>query len=185
MFNFIKKQKTVLVMIVVAILGWAGFTVTKEQVTPVVDKALSVTEDATIAVQEIKQKKQAEQLSQEQTDNTPEAKQDFNRASAITPERRAHILYGDATGGGHLYGTGAPCKSEFPKTWSEDTIIKEVEVIAANDNLNWEQQRNGYYVTEQNVGTVKLRVVKGRDNEKVITAYPTNTGRNPCPANDR
>jgi len=178
-------------MMIVAILGWAGLTVTKEQVTPVVDKALSVTEDASVAVKEIKDKKQAkaaEAQAKERMQNpedTTNVKRDFNQASSISPERRTHILYGDATGGGHMHGVGKPCKSEFPKTWSEDTIIKEVEVIAANDNLNWEQQRNGYYVTEQNVGTVKIRVVKGRNNEKVITAYPTNTGRNYCPANDR
>jgi len=177
-----------LVAIIIALLGWAGFTVTQEQVTPVVDKALSITEDASIAVKEIqdnKKAKQAEETSITSEETTPQAKDDFNRASAITPERRTHILYGDATGGGHLHGTGAPCKSEFPKTWSEDTIIKEVEVIAANDNLNWEQQRNGYYVTEQNVGTLRVRVVKGPQNKRVITAYPTNVPRNPCPANDR
>ncbi len=171
-------------ILIVAILGWAGFTVTQEQVTPYVDKALSVSEDASIAIKEIQDNKKIEQKNADQYKN-PNIKQDFNRASAITPERRTHILYGDATGGGHLYGTNTPCKSEFPKHWGEDTIIKEVELIAANDNLNWEQQRNGYYVTEQNVGTVKVRVVKGRENKQVITAYPTNTKRNPCPANDR
>jgi hypothetical protein len=62
--------------------------------------------------------------------------------------------------------------------------LKEVELIAANDNLNWQQQRNGYYVTEQKVGTVNVRVVKAQNGEDVITAYPTNVPRNPCPAND-
>ena len=175
-------------MAIVAILGWAGLNVTQQQVSPYVDKALSVTEDATTAVKEIKQKKEQEETpapnNQDQQEK-PTAKDAFNRASSISPQRRTHILYGDATGGGHLYGTGAPCKSEFPKHWDEDTIIKEVELIAANDNLNWEQQRNGYYVTEQKVGTLKVRVVKGPENKRVITAYPTNTVRNPCPANDR
>ena len=62
--------------------------------------------------------------------------------------------------------------------------MKEVELIAANDNLNWEQQRNGYYVTEQRVGSINVRVVKARNAEDVITAYPINVQRNPCPAND-
>ena len=174
-------------MIIVAMLGWAGLSVTKEQVTPVVDKGISISEDAAIAIKEERQKRQNKNEREAPIEgaSSTKVKQDFNRASAITPERRTHILYGDATGGGHLFGTGTPCKSEFPKHWNEDTIIKEVEVIAANDNLNWEQQRNGYYVTEQNVGIVKIRVVKGPQNERVITAYPTNTGRNPCPANDR
>lgn len=188
MFAFIKKQKAILVAIIVALLGWAGFTVTKEQVTPVVDKSIEITEDATAAVKEMREKRLQDTDNDDtnlKSDPPDQITENFNRASAITPERRTHILYGDATGGGHLYGTGAPCKSEFPKHWSEDTIIEEVEIIAANDNLNWRQQRNGYYVAEQDVGTVRVRVVKGRNNEKVITAYPTNVPRNPCPANDR
>ncbi len=173
-------------IIIVALLGWAGYNVTQEQVTPYVDKALTVSEDATIAIKEIRdnEKLEQEQKQSKQTQNI-DLKQNFNNVSIISPERRTHILFGDATGGGHLYGTGVPCKSEFPKHWGEETIIKEVELIATNDNLNWEQQRNGYYVTEQDVGTVRVRVVKGRENKQVITAYPTNVSRNPCPANDR
>lgn len=148
-------------MVLVALLGWAGFQVSEQNVTEVVD-ILVVDEQP----QEIK------------------ATQDFTKASMITSERRIHILYGDATGGGHKFGTGSPCKSEFPERWDDDTIIKEIELIAANDNLNWKQQRNGYYVSEQKVGAVKIRVVKGRKNKQVITAYPTNTERNPCPTND-
>lgn len=153
-------------MALVAILGWAGFQVSEGQVSQVVD----------LVVQE----KPAE-------DNAPAAeetsiKERFNDAALISEQRRVHILYGDATGGGHKFGLGKPCKSEFPKHWDDKTIIKEVELIAANDNLNWEQQRNGYHVTEQKIGTVNVRVVKDRENESVITAYPLNTGRNPCPA---
>lgn len=149
-------------MVIVAALGYAGFTVSEGQVSGVVDMVIA--EEA--PTQEI---------------TAPSVQQDFNKASVISDSRRTHILYGDATGGGHLYGVGKPCKSEFPKHWDEETIIKEVELIAANDNLNWQQQRNGYHVAEQKVGTVKLRVVKDRENEGVITAYPTNTTRNPCP----
>ena len=161
MREILKRKKALLVMGIVAILGWAGFSVTEQDVTQVVDLVLT-----------------------EEVQAQPSVKETFNEVSLIPPERRVHILYGDATGGGHKFGAGKPCKSEFPKHWDEKTIIKEVELIAANDNLNWEQQRNGYYVTEQKVGTVKLRVVKDRDNKQVITAYPTNMPRNPCPAND-
>lgn len=168
--NLLKSQKKLLVIVIVAVLGFAGYQVSEQKVTEVIDAvAVNVPSDST---------------SVEPTEDTPTIKQDFNKSSAISPQRRVHILQGDATGGGHMYGIGKPCKSEFPKHWDEDTIIKEVELIAANDNLNWEQQRNGYYVTEQKVGTVKVRVVKGREGKQVITAYPTNLGRNPCPAND-
>lgn len=173
-------------MAVVTILGWAGFQVSEQKVTQVVDMAMSATGNDETG-QETRQATVADEQSRESFNDTPpqSVTQDFNKASAISPARRTHILYGDATGGGHLFGQNKPCKSEFPKHWSEEVIIKEVDLIAANDNLNWEQQRNGYYVTEQQVGTVKVRVVKGRDNKNVITAYPTNVRRNPCPANDR
>lgn len=151
-----------------AILGYTGLQVSDQNVSKVVDTVLE----------------HAEPEATPQEDQTPQAKEEFNRASHISEQRAQHILYGDATGGGHLYGVGKPCKSEFPKHWNEQTILKEVELIAANDNLNWEQQRNGYYVTEQRVGTVNVRVVKARNAEDVITAYPTNVQRNPCPAND-
>lgn len=166
MFKQLKKMKSKKGFIVIAlvfILGLAGFQVSEQQVSEVVDLAIE--------------------------EKSPSAKnisptKEFNTASLITSERRVHILYGDATGGGHKFGTGVPCKSEFPEHWEDDRIINEVELIAANDNLNWEQQRNGYYVAEQKIGTVNIRVVKARDAKAVITAYPTNMPRNPCPAND-
>lgn len=162
--NLLKSKKKILVIVIVAALGFAGYQVSEQKVTEVIE-AVAIDVPA--------------------KENAPtDVKQDFNQASRISPERREHILYGDATGGGHLFGQGKPCKSEFPKHWDEKTILKEVDLIAANDNLNWEQQRNGYYVTEQKVGTVKVRVVKGRDGAQVITAYPINMVRNPCPAND-
>jgi hypothetical protein len=169
MLKLLKAKKSLLVMVIVAALGWAGYNVSNQDVSKVVDMVL-VEPSQTDTVQKTPEK--------------PQAQEDFNRASHLSDARRTHILYGDATGGGHLYGTGSPCKSEFPKHWNEETIVKEIELIAANDNLNWEQQRNGYYVTEQSVGIVKVRVVKARNGADVITAYPTNTKRNPCPAND-
>jgi len=184
----LKSKKGIIVLAIVTLLGWAGITVAEKDVNNVVN--IFFEEGQTSQQSNIAEQADAEQASKLPTsDNAttepPRVKEDFNKASAISPQRRAHILYGDATGGGHMFGAGKPCKSEFPKHWDEDTIIKEVELIAANDNLNWEQQRNGYYVTEQKVGTVNVRVVKGRAGEKVITAYPTNVPRNPCPANDR
>lgn len=173
----LKSKKGLIVLAIVTLLGWAGINVSESDVSNVVGVFVEdeqITETTTVPNEKITP-----------TSTKTSATENFNKASAISPQRRAHILYGDATGGGHMFGAGKPCKSEFPKHWDEDTIIKEVELIAANDNLNWEQQRNGYYVTEQKVGAVKVRVVKGRENKNVITAYPTNVPRNPCPANDR
>ena len=108
-----------------------------------------------------------------------------NRQIVLTKQRQIHILYGDNSGGGHKHGIGKPCKSEFPKDWDDRKIISVVKNIAANDNANWRQGRNGYYVTESMHENINVRVVLGGEKQNVITAYPINVQRNPCPANDR
>lgn len=42
-----------------------------------------------------------------------------------------HILRGENDGkrGGHLYGTGVPGKTEFPKAWSEEDIVRAVSQV--------------------------------------------------------
>jgi len=111
-------------------------------------------------------------------------------APEISLRAENHILYGDSTGGGHKYGTGKPCKSEFPKNWESKKIISTIRKLVANDNLNWEQQNNGYYVAETEEGSLNIRIVMNKEKGEVVTAYPTNTPRNPCdtykksPSND-
>jgi len=100
----------------------------------------------------------------------------------VSESRKVHILLGDKTGGGHQFGTGKPCKSEFPKEWSGDDIIANVESIASNDNLPWRKQKNGYYTAEEAIEGVKVRVVLNGRRDDVITAYPVNTKRNACPS---
>ncbi len=183
MLKLLKSKRALLITAIVAVLGWAGVRVAEKDVASIVNLALQDGETAGEP-----QQLHPQQPHPQKTNTTSQATSDdssvtdsFNKASRISPQRREHILYGDATGGGHKHGANKPCKSEFPAHWDDDTIIKEVEMIAANDNLNWEEQRNGYYVTEQKVGTVKVRVVKARNGNDVITAYPTNVKRNPCP----
>jgi hypothetical protein len=106
----------------------------------------------------------------------------FSSGPGLTEKAKIHILHGDERGGGHQFGAGKPCKSEFPNSWSSDEIIEEVTKIAANDNLQWKKQKNGYYVTEENVGGVRVRVVLNKSRKQVVTAYPVNVRRNPCPA---
>ena len=103
-------------------------------------------------------------------------------APVISPQRRIHILYGDKTGGGHKFGANKPCKSEFPQDWDERKILSAITTIAANDNLNWRQGRNGYYVSEQIQNDLNIRVVLGPNKRRIITGYPLNAPRNPCPA---
>ena len=124
-----------------------------------------------------------------QEDKFPEPVQSFlDGYSAedieLSAQRREHILFGDETGGGHKYGMGKPCKSEFPESWDNEKIIRVTKKIAANDNANWRQENNGYYVAEVLEDDVKVRVVLGPEKRKIITSYPTNRPRNPCPAND-
>ena len=102
----------------------------------------------------------------------------------LTAQAEQHLLHGDRRGGGHLHGTGKACKSEFPADWDAGEVIAHVKTIAANDNLDWELQDNGYHVAEQTVDGTRVRVVLNRDRTGIVTAYPTNVRRNPCPAND-
>lgn len=99
----------------------------------------------------------------------------------LSVQTRQHILYGDASGGGHLHGMNAPCKSEFPADWDAHEIENTVVQIAANDNLPWKQQKNGYWVSESMQQGVRVRVVISADRNRIITAYPVNVKRNPCP----
>ena len=103
------------------------------------------------------------------------------RVVNISTKRETHILYGDKSGGGHFFGVGKPCKSEFPKDWDKSDILQTVKILATNDNLNWKQQKNGYYVAEDTIDGLRIRVVLDEEKDDVITAYPVNVSRNPCP----
>ncbi len=107
------------------------------------------------------------------------------RVVIISPKQKTHILYGDEKGGGHFHTADKPCKSEFPASWSQPKIIETIEKIASDDTLNWKKADNGYFTAERQVDDLRIRVVLASDKMKVITAYPVNVKRNPCPANDR
>jgi hypothetical protein len=100
----------------------------------------------------------------------------------LSPARQQHILHGDKSGGGHLHGAGKACKSEFPADWSADDILTTIRQEAANDNLAWQRQGNGNIVAETRQRDVTVRIVLSPDRREIITAYPTDTERNPCPA---
>ena len=103
----------------------------------------------------------------------------------LTSARLRHITDGDARGGGHLHGTGAPCKSEFPASWTREKIARDIPLLAANDNLNWKESRNGYVIADTvTADGLKVRIVVDPQDNEIVTAYPTNVARNPCPAND-
>ncbi len=183
MLKLLFNKKALLFTVILTLLGWAGVNTDMLNVSSL----LNMVEQAQQENEAKYPKRNADKdgpLTPEQytSESTSTTTQEFNQASAISPQRRVHILYGDKTGGGHMHGVGKPCKSEFPANWNEDTIINTIERIAANDNLGWKRQRNGYYVAEQNIENLRIRVVKGRQAEKVITAYPVNVPRNACPS---
>ncbi len=109
-----------------------------------------------------------------------------NGDPVMTAARRQHIIYGDKSGGGHLHGLGKPCKSEFPADWDAGEIETFLLKTAANDNLKWKEQDNGYFVAEAEENGVVVRVVVDRVDNEIVTGYPVNLKRNPCPkpAND-
>ncbi len=102
----------------------------------------------------------------------------------VSDQRRTHILYGDETGGGHRHGLGKACKSEFPVDWDDARIITTVKRVAANDNLDWKKENFGLYTAEEMVDGVKVKVVLNKEKASVITAYPVNVTRNPCPVSN-
>lgn len=106
-------------------------------------------------------------------------------APRLTPQGLRHITTGDARGGGHLAGLNRPCKTEFPRSWTAEVIARDLPRLAANDNLDWQRQGNGYATAETATPDgLRLRIVVNPAKNEIVTAYPVNLRRNPCPAND-
>jgi len=91
-------------------------------------------------------------------------------AIRLLPERAAHILDGDATGGGHRHGTGSPGRTEFPAGWNDDTIIDRVLSVARSPD-SVELQRNGRWKVMGDRDGVRLDVIVMADG-RIWTAYP-------------
>jgi hypothetical protein len=167
------KKNKLLAILIVAILGVGGFAVSETRVIQVLDE---INPSGTTQVAD-DTNQTAFQLRPTIDTST------FDEGMYITDAQRTHILKGDdVDGGGHLYGTNKPCKSEFPESWDADKVIREITLIAANDNVKWKKESNGYYIGEAMADDgVKIRVVRDRQNKMVVTAYPLNMPRNPCP----
>ena len=97
--------------------------------------------------------------------------------------RSIHILYGDATGGGHLW-PGMPGKTPFPKSWSAPKILHEVSDIVTDPAVTWVNTsgKQGAFFT--NAGRparwkgvavrdgVPIKVIYEPAGEGIITAHP-------------
>jgi Bacterial EndoU nuclease len=104
----------------------------------------------------------------------------WNNADALTrpplealrmpPERAIHILYGDATGGGHRYGTSTPCKTEFPASWDDDRIVNAITFVARSPE-NVHQQWNQRWKARGEFDNVRITVIIEPDGT-IWTAWP-------------
>lgn len=90
---------------------------------------------------------------------------------SIPDDRAGHILIGDATGGGHRYGTGKAGKTEFPRDWTDQEILDAILDVAANGRADRPARRpNELVIVGEVRGVVIEAVVK--PNGEVRTAWP-------------
>ncbi|MBK8188088.1 MAG: EndoU domain-containing protein [Cellvibrio sp.] len=101
--------------------------------------------------------------------------------SILDSKAATHILDGDGpSSGGHRYGTGMPGKTEFPQDWNDQKIKNSVSEIATDPNLSWSKpDSRGYIETTKIVDNIEIKVVVDTRKGRIVTAYPTNTPRNP------
>ena len=100
------------------------------------------------------------------------------------PRQSKHILYGDATGGGHKFGVKRFLngKSKFPTYWSKKKIMQVVSEVVTDPKSKWIQQtgkpgsfftKAGEHVKFKVEGVfenIKIRVIV--QGEDIITAFP-------------
>lgn len=100
----------------------------------------------------------------------------------VSQKAETHILDGDSNGrGGHRFGTGRPGKTEFPRGWSDDKIIKAVESVANDPALSSHLRRDRREEVRGTRDGIDILVVIERGGMEIVTAYPTNTPMNPVP----
>ena len=106
-------------------------------------------------------------------------------ARTLPQSSRDHILDGDpndVTSGGHRHGTNRPDKTEFPKEWDDDTIVRNVEDVANHPDTAVQQPDGEWLVTGTRDG-VKIQAYVGPDGV-VRTGFPVSgkgVRKNPPP----
>ena len=95
---------------------------------------------------------------------------DVNLASE---QRTAHILFGDKTGGGHMWPRSLG-KTAFPESWSAGKIMKYVSDIVTDPSLTWKTGRmiegiQRYEIVGIREG-IAIKVIT--DGFDIITAFP-------------
>ncbi len=115
----------------------------------------------------------------EYTAQNPIDAEQSSYVNLASPKSTNHILYGDASGGGHSPGLGIPGKTEFPADWSNAKIMHMISDIATDPNITPALGRFGRWIMEGMREDVNIRVVIAPDWSDIITGFPTNLPRNP------
>ncbi|MEV0645986.1 EndoU domain-containing protein [Phytomonospora sp. NPDC050363] len=90
----------------------------------------------------------------------------------LDPGTRVHILYGHGDGsGGHRSGAGVPAKTEFPKDWTDEDIVRLVKDVGRNPGSPPRQRTNGTWQCKGVREDVEITVYLRTDGS-VATAYP-------------
>jgi hypothetical protein len=93
-------------------------------------------------------------------------------ALRMTPERKTHILDGNAYGGGHRHGTGRPGKTEFPASWDDEKIVDTLlDVARQPDRVPGYQERNGNWLTRGTREDVEVVAIVAGDG-RVWSGWP-------------
>jgi hypothetical protein len=108
----------------------------------------------------------------------------------VSPERREHILDGDADsngGGGHRHGVGKPGKTEFPASWDDEKVIAIVlDVARKPDKPPTRQDWNDTWLCTGTRNNVEVSTVVERSGN-ILTGWPEEGGpgvvRNPRKGN--
>ncbi len=101
----------------------------------------------------------------------------------VSKARTDHILFGDLTGGGHLY-PGKPDKSVFPSSWSSEKIMHYISDIATDGSIRWSQSSGiaGSLTTKKGtsarfiaIGTregITIKTIIEPAGQGIITGFP-------------
>jgi len=101
------------------------------------------------------------------------------RADTRMPaDRTQHALGGDGPqkpGGGHRHGTGKPDKTEFPKDWSDETIVSFVEDVSRRpDEVLWQDNKRWRVRGERDGVNINAVILP---DGRIWTAWPDEGGR--------
>jgi Bacterial EndoU nuclease len=95
---------------------------------------------------------------------------------------RAHIIWGERdgrAGGGHYYESYQPDKTVFPKSWTPDDIMRNLEDVAKNPDMTpvWQPKYKTFLMTGTRHGVTMNVTVDPEGN--IVTGFPT-AGRGVC-----